>query len=233
MKKLMTGITAVLLTLALLCAGALAQAPDLTGEWYTRLFGLVMTLDLQDDGQYIMHMDLEGEESDEGTWIFDGSALVLDAGSEAETTLVYDADSVSLSMAEDGIEVLFTREVPAAFEAAPVRTDATLDEFAGAWACTLVDAMGMQASPELIGIDLGLKIEGSAVTLTLTEFSDPVEATLEGSFADGTLTVILPAENEFSEETAFALRLLQDGTMSVTTSFLDEAMVCYMSLAAE
>lgn len=231
MKKILSGMMVAVLILSALCAGALAEAPDFTGDWYASVYGLTMTLTLNGDGSYVMQMDMEGEEDLEGTWAFDGATLVMDQGSESETTLAYDADSNSFAMEEDGMEVQFTREMPVAFEAAPARADAAIEEFAGTWVCTLIDVMGMQVPPELMEMDLGAVVDGASVTLTITQFADPVEVTLEGTLADGVLTVTVPAENEYSEETVFAMQLLEDGTMSVTTSFMDQAMVCYMSLA--
>ena len=105
----------------------------------------------------------------------------------------------------------------------------TIEEFTGAWTCTLIEAMGMQAPPEMMGITVGVNIEGSSVTLAIPELLGSDEVTIEGAFAESTLTVTIPAENEYVEDTVFALQLLEDGTMSISTSFVDELMVFYMS----
>ena len=133
-------------------------------------------------------------------------------------------------MEQDGIEFVFTREMPEAFEAAPVRADASLEEFAGTWACTLVSLMGMQAAPEELGVNLGLSIDGATVALTLENFVDSVEVTLEGAFADGALTVTLPTESEYEDDTVFTLQLLEDGSMSASSLMMDEEIVYYMSM---
>lgn len=145
MKKILSAMTALILILSVLCAGALAEAADITGEWYASLFGISVTMSLNEDGSYVLQMDMEDEEPSEGTWEFDGAALVMDKGSDTEMTLTYDPEAVSFCAEQDGIEFLFTREMPVAFEAAPVRADAAIEEFAGAWTCTLIDAMGIQA----------------------------------------------------------------------------------------
>ena len=83
----------------------------------------------------------------------------------------------------------------------------------------------------MMGINVGVKIEGGSVTLAIPEFLGSEEVTIEGAFAEGTLTVTVPAENEYAEDTVFTLQLLEDGTMSVATSFMDETMTFYMSSA--
>lgn len=231
MKKILSGMTVLILILSALCTSALAEASDVTGEWYTNFYGISMTMTLNDGGNYTMQIDMEGEEPSEGTWEFDGTALVMDKGSDTEMTLSYDSETVSFYAEQDGMEFVFTREMPQTFEAAPVRTDAVIEEFAGAWTCTLIDAMGMQVPPEMMGINLGVKIEGSSVTLAIPELLGSEEATIEGAFDDGMLTVTVPAESEYVEDTVFTLQLLEDGTMSVATSFLDELMVFYMAPA--
>ena len=228
MKKILSSLIVVTLILSALCTGALAETADITGDWYANFYGIFMTMSLNEDGSYTMAMDMEDEEPSEGTWEFDGVALVMDKDSEDEMTLTYDPEAVSLYAEQDGMEFLFTREMPVAFEAAPARADATIEEFAGAWTCTLIDAMGMQASPELMGFGMSAKIEGSSVTIALPELLEE-EATLEGEFADGTLTVTIPAESEYSEEMVFTMQLLEDGTMSAATSFLDDLMVFYLT----
>lgn len=231
MKRILSGMTVLTLILSALCTGVLAEAIDVTGEWYANFYGISMTMTLNDGGNYTMQMDMEGEEPSEGTWEFDGAALVMDKGSEAEMTLFYDAEAVSFHAEQEGMEFLFTREKPQAFEAAPVRTDATIEEFAGTWTCTLIDAMGVQASPEMMGIHVDVKIEGSSVTLAIPELLGSEEVTIEGTLADGTLTVTVPAESEYAEDTVFTLQLLEDGTMSVATAFMDELIAFYMSPA--
>ena len=165
-------------------------------------------------------------------WEFDGAALVMDKGSDTEMTLTYDPEAVSFCAEQDGIEFLFTREMPVAFEAAPVRADAAIEEFAGAWTCTLIDAMGIQAPPEMMDMYAGVTIEGSSVTLAIPDLLSSEEVTVECTFADGALTAIVPSESEYIDDMAFTIQLLEDGSMSIATSFLDEPMVFYMTAEA-
>lgn len=231
MKKILSSMIVLTLILSVLCSGALGEAIDVTGEWYANFYGISMTMTLNDSGSYTMQMDMEGEEPSDGTWEFDGTALVMDMDSDTEMTLSYDSEAISFYAEQDGMEFVFTREMPQTFEAAPVRTDTTIEEFTGAWTCTLIDAMGMQAPPEMMGINVGVKIEGGLVTFAIPELLGSEEVTIEGAFADGTLSVTVPAESEYGEDTVFTLQLLEDGTMSVATSFMDETMTFYMSSA--
>lgn len=232
MKKILSAMTALILILSVLCAGALAEAADITGEWYASLFGISVTMSLNEDGSYVLQMDMEDEEPSEGTWEFDGAVLVMDKGSDTEMTLNYDPEAVSFCAEQDGIEFLFTREMPVAFEAAPVRADAAIEEFAGAWTCTLIDAMGIQAPPEMMDMYAGVTIEGSSVTLAIPDLLSSEEVTVECTFADGALTAIVPSESEYIDDMAFTIQLLEDGSMSIATSFLDEPMVFYMTAEA-
>ena len=152
-----------------MCIRDRAEAADITGKWYASLFGISVTMSLNEDGSYVLQMDMEDEEPSEGTWEFDGAALVMDKSSDTEMTLTYDPEAVSFCAEQDGIEFLFTREMPVAFEAAPVRADAAIEEFAGAWTCTLIDAMGIQAPPEMMDMYAGVTIEGSSVTLAIPD----------------------------------------------------------------
>ena len=86
MKKILSAMTALILILSVLCAGALAEAADITGKWYASLFGISVTMSLNEDGSYVLQMDMEDEEPSEGTWEFDGAALVMDKGSDTEMT---------------------------------------------------------------------------------------------------------------------------------------------------
>ena len=95
MKKILSAMTALILILSVLCAGALAETADITGKWYASLFGISVTMSLNEDGSYVLQMDMEDEEPSEGTWEFDGAALVMDKSSDTEMTLTYDPEAVS------------------------------------------------------------------------------------------------------------------------------------------
>ena len=225
MKKMFSMLLTAAMILAMLCCGAFAEAADVTGEWYGSLFGMVMTLTLNEDGTYTIEMD--GEEPDDGVWKLDGEELILDEDSDDGLVFAYDGES--LYAEAEGIEFLFTREPGEVFEAAPARTDAALEEFAGDWSCTLVSMMGMQMPPEMAEIEMSLSIEGETATMTLGLFGEPETVELPVTFADGALTLTIPADYEGGEDSVFTIQLLEDGSMSVTTLLMEEELVFYMS----
>ena len=229
MKKMFSMLLTAAMILAMLCCGAFAEAADVTGEWYGSLFGMVMTMTLNEDGTYTIEMD--GEEPDDGAWKLDGEELILDADSDDEIVFAYDGESLYADMGE-GIEFLFTREPVEVFEAAPARTDAALEEFAGDWSCTLVSMMGMQMPPEMAEIEMSLSIEGETATMTLGLFGEPETVELPVTFADGALTLTIPADYEGGEDSVFTIQLLEDGTMSAASMMFEEEIVFYLSNAA-
>ena len=174
---------------------------------------------------------MDSEDPESGVWELDGSDLILDRGTDDEVTFAYDADEVSLAMDLDGMAFLFTREPVAAFELAAARADATLEEYAGSWDCTLVSMMGMQLPPEEAEIEMSLVIEGESAQLTLGIFGEPETIDLVPAFADGALTLTIPASYEGEEDSVITFQLLEDGTMSATTLLFDEELIFVLEAA--
>ena len=228
MKKMLSMLLVAVMMCTALCCGAMAEAADVTGEWYGSLFGMTMTLTLNEDGTYVM--DMGDDDPSEGTWKLDGESLIMDEGADGEITFAYDGSSLYAD-AGDGMEFLFTREPVAAFEPAAARTDATLEEYAGSWTCTLVSMMGMQLPPELAEIELSMIIDGENVNLTLGLYGEPITADLTAPFADGAMTLTVPSEYEDEEDTVFTLQLLEDGTMSAETTMFEETCTFYLTAA--
>lgn len=228
MKKMLSLLLTAAMILAMLCCGAFAEAADVTGEWYGSLFGMVMTMTLNEDGTYVM--DMGDDDPADGTWRLDGDSLIMDEDSDDGLVFAYDGES--LYAEAEGIEFLFTREPVELFEAAPARTDAALEEFAGDWSCTLVSMMGMQMPPEMAEIEMALSIEGETATMTLGLFGEPETVELPVTFADGALTLTIPADYEGGEDSVFTIQLLEDGTMSAASMMFEEEIVFYLSNAA-
>lgn len=229
MKKMLSMLLTAAMILAVLCCGAFAEAADITGEWYGSLFGVAMTLTVNEDGTYMM--DMGDDDPATGEWRLDGETMIMDEGTEEEIPFAYDGESLYADMG-DGYEFLFTREPVEAFAPAAARTDAAIEEFAGDWTCTLVSLMGMQMSPEVAEVEVALTIDGENVALSMGLFGEPETVEMPAVFADGTLTLTVPAEYEGGDDSVFDIRLLEDGTMSVTTTMLEEEIVFYMSSAA-
>lgn len=230
MKKLLASLLALTMLLSAAVCGAVAEAANLSGEWYADLFGLTFTLILNEDGTYAMNM--AGEDAEPGTWTFDGTNVIMDAGTEQEAVLAYDGESISISI--EGIDLLFTREAPASFEPAAARTDTALEEFAGSWELTTVGMMGMYVTPDLIGVSISLHISGTDVTYVITgEDSDPLEFQLEATFADSTLSTADPTAGD-AEGTGIAIiSMLEDGTLCMATTVDGVDITYFLSPVAQ
>ena len=215
MKKLLASLLALTMLLSAAVCGAVAEAASLSGEWYADLFGLTFTLTLNEDGTYAM--DMAGEESPSGAWTFDGTNIIMDAGTEEEAVLAYDGESLSISI--EGFDLQFTREAPASFEPAAARTDTALEEFAGSWELTTVGMMGMYVSPDIIGASFVLHISGTDVTYVIAKAGgEPMEVQLEAAFADGTLTFSAPIAGDTEVLSTACISMLEDGTLCMAAT---------------
>ena len=230
MKKLLTMLLSLALVFSVFSVGTAAQETDITGVWYGSVYGLMMTLTLDEAGEYTMEM--AGEEPDTGKWQIDGDALKLDAGTEAELIFTYDGESIYADLGE-GMEFNFNREPAAHFEPAAARTDAKLEELIGEWVCTLVSVFGMQMPPEIADMDLQLNIDGEAVTMSVSVMGEFTTAELQAVFADGTLTMVQTAQNITENETVWIIQLLEDGTLSASSMMFEDPIVFYLEPAAE
>ena len=223
MKK----ILALVLALTMMM-GCTALAEDLTGAWYGDMFGMPMNLTLNADGTYTI--DIMGE-ADEGTWVQEGEGIIMDKGTEGELPAVYDAANNTLTVSQEGMEVVFGREAVEVFVPAEPKADATIEEFAGSWEAANMYFMDMLVPTEFAGMSMKLDIEGTLVTmiLNLGEETDDV-ATLEGVFADGAITLTIPA-TDMTAETVFVVKLLQDGTLSCEFDMAGMTVIFYLNPA--
>lgn len=238
MKKRLGVLLAAALTVA--TAFTAVAADDLTGEWYTNLFGMSVTLTLNEGGECVMEMEAAGEEVEEptvGTWEFDGESLIIDKGKETEVTAAYDGEL--LTAESEGMEMVFSRDPEAAkgFVPAEIVKDAKLEDFAGNWIGKQISAMGMTAPLDMMEIEkVDIEIKDNLVALDIAggfllgEHNFPG---IEAELKDGALYVITPAENEYSEDTEWKICLHEDGTLSMSISMMDEEMTIYMESKAE
>ena len=224
MKK----ILALILALCMMLSCTAFAEDDMTGDWFADMFGQLAILTIADDATY--SMEVMGD-SAEGVWVLEGETLYLDKGTDVETALAYDADACTLSVdLGDEMMIVFGREMPVFFTPAEARTDATVEEYAGSWAAAYVDFFGMLAPVEAAGMDMTLTIEGTTATMSLLALSDePDVATIEGAFADGVLTLTIPAESELEQDAVFTLKLLADGSMSCEFSVMDMPVFFYLN----
>ena len=138
MKKILSFALSLMLALTLLGTAAFADADGFAGTWYTRIYGVEMSFTLNEGGLYTVSFDAMGEvEESEGTWEVASTGIVFDKGTADETVMTYDAQADTLSGTIGGMELVFTRELTAAFELAPARSDAAPEDYNGQWATTL------------------------------------------------------------------------------------------------
>ena len=236
MKKRLGFLLAAALTVT--TAFIAAAEEDVTGEWYTNFYGMPITLTLDASGEYTMEMEVVGEEEEEpenGTWEFDGEAVIMDKGGEAEMSLAYDGETLYAEM--DGMEMVFSRdpEAAAGFVPAEIRTDAAIEEFAGDWTGTELSAFGMTAPLEMMEVEkVELGIKENLVSLTMAGgfmFGEWELSDLEGELKDGTLNFTVPAADEYSEDTEWSARLHEDGMLSLAVTMMEEEIVFYMEPA--
>lgn len=217
MKKLISIIIGLALTLSL-CSFCVAEAHDLTGEWYASVFGISLTLVVNEDGT--CSMLFPGEEPSEGSWVVEGDQFIVNKGQEDETIATISEGALTIS--EDGLTMEFTREPVAAIELAAVVAAENISDFDGTYEASLmVIPMGdenmiidmndaiEQGSGELIGVteDLSMVIEDGSVTA----FGQNAQTF---SFADGKLNIPSPdAETPALEQN---IELLEDGSIAYT-----------------
>lgn len=230
MKKRFVLLLTAALSVAATCN--VMAAEEVAGEWYGNMYGMSMTLVLGESGEY--SMDLAGEE-ETGSWELDGETLYMDKGTDYESSFAYDGETLYADM--DGMEFVFSRdpEAAAGFVPAEARTDAAIEEFAGYWTATQVSAFGMTAPLEMMEVEkVDLEIVDNKVNFIMAGgfmFGEWQVPDLEGTLADGVLTFTMEAQDEYSEDTTWNVQLLEDGTMSLSSVMMDEALVFYMEAA--
>lgn len=223
MKKILIAVLTLVLSLSMLF-GASAEAADISGEWFASFLGMTMSMTLN-DGAYVVSFD--GEPT-EGTYSFDGTTLYMDEGSEEELQMPYDAEkNIFVMDLGDGMILEFGREAIAAFTPAAGRTDSAIEEFAGEWIATQISAFGIIAPPEMMDLNLYVKVEGNTVIMSIDIMGDVEEVALDGVLADGILTISVPA-SESTDEMAYVMQLLEDGTASASFEMFGEAITFYM-----
>jgi len=218
MKKILTVLMAMLL-LALLACGAAAE--DVTGEWYAEVYGMVMKMTVNADNTYVLEA---GGDAAPGTWEMDGTNLIVDKGTETESIFTYDAAAQTLDMAG---EMLFTRTAVEAWTPAAVRAEAALADFEGIWTAQRVDCFGALLPVDDAGVYMDAGIAGASVSLTVT-FMDAETFEGEAVLENGTLTLTVPAKDEYSEAQVFTANALEDGSIAVTMELFSEPATFYL-----
>ena len=198
MKKIAALVLCVLLVLSALCCAA-AEADDPAGVWFLSsvemqgmslvpsVLGLEVAMTLNADGAAVMAtMGI----AETGTWSREGDQITVDTGSLNRFAF---ADGVLRSEADaaTGMVLVFSRDIEdaQAYTAAPVRADAALEDFNGHWDAFMVEMLEVQMSMTGTGSTMWIEIENGNGVLASVENGVEETTELEGSFADGVLTL--------------------------------------------
>ncbi len=215
MKKILSILLALTLVLSL-PVFSFAESADILGVWYADFFGIMMQLDIQEDGTCVLNMQ---DENKTGTWEIVEGKMLLKEGEEI--AFEFTVTEEGLYAQEEGQEILFTREKPETFQVAPVKTDAVLDEFQGNYVTVLVNSMGVVLPPDMIGMSLNLMIEKENATLTFEGIGMDQPIPVPVQLKEGVFQVELPA-SEGASKITIALAFHQD--MSITCTFTQDEM---------
>lgn len=232
MKKLISLI--LVLCMACMLIPAMADA-DITGEWYASFAGMVLTMNLNADGNGTM-ITPGSDEPAALTWTLEGDQLSLTIEGTAATATVAE-DTIIL--AEDGTEFVFTREPVAGITVADVKAASSAEEFYGDWAITYIEMEGMildSAGLAAYGLSMpNLKLGEGTVEFISGGETDLYSVILNSyamtsSYADGALA--LAATTEGAEGITGTVETLTDGMIKLTLLNNGEPMVLYYSPAA-
>ena len=215
MKKILT----VMMAMMLLACGAVAE--DVTGEWYAEVYGMVMKMTVNADNTYVLEA---AGDSAPGTWELDGTNLIVDKGTETESVFTYDAAAQVLDMAG---EMTFTRTAMEAWAPAAVRTEVALADFEGIWKAMNVDCFGALLPVDAAGVYMDALITGNSVSVTIN-FIEPETFEGEAVLENGTLTMTVPAKDEYSTASVFTMNALEDGMIAITTELFSEPATFYL-----
>ena len=230
MKKLTALVLTLMLVLTMM-AGALAEAADMTGDWYGALLGTQVTLTLNADGTY--KMDIGGLSQEEGVWENDADGnFIMDKGMEGEGLVT--VTETGLHTEVEGMTIDFTRE-PVDVTELTVSEETTLEELQGKWQATSVVMGGMNLPmnmmPEgqqecVIEVrDTSLFVLNLVGQTTMAEFELPM------TFINGVLIVSLQVDADTTE--TFAVAKLTDGTVLFELVMGDTAMDFLMEAVTE
>lgn len=220
MKKILTAVLAMALALFML-SGVCAEAAGVTGTWYGEIYGMVYTMTINEDGSYTLE---RMGESVSGEWVLEGTTLYVDKGTDYEDFFVYDEAAQTLTVGD----VVFGREVIEEWMPAAARAAAVIEDFAGNWTATHVYAFGGLLPVDDADIYMDAAIEATAVTLTIEFVGEEIREG-DATLADGVMTLIVPAADEYSEDETYVISALEDGTISIATEMITGPATFYLS----
>ncbi|MDO5434799.1 MAG: hypothetical protein Q4G19_00355 [Clostridia bacterium] len=227
MKKMMVMLLAVILILMPVVSGALTET-DVSGEWYLTLIAyseVDYAMDAASAG-YSMAMSLKEDKSavvvlPEGafpaSWFVRGEAVVLNVGDESYRFYL-SSDGVYLGTSGNGMEMYFQRTRAAAAEQAePVPVD-SLSALKGTWKIESVLYNENYYDWAYFAGLMSLDEANNSVVVTDETVAVFANTPMSGFVPDGNGRIIRRTD---SGEVNMTLALLEDGSMSMTTSNME------------
>ena len=147
------------------------------GYWYADKAGLLVTLELNEDG---FSLSVPGSESLTGDWEAKDGEIVLNGDEENPLLPINDV------IFFDTLDLLFTREMPAVYVPAEIITDAREGSFDGFFKAQFVAVSGGTILANVLDEDTIVYIEGTNVALGGTRFGNVIKVF---SAATGALTL--------------------------------------------
>lgn len=173
-----------------------------------------MAFSLNEGGLYTVCFDANGEvEESEGTWEVATTGIVFDKENADEVVLTYDAQADTLSGMASGTELVFTRELAAAFELAPAHSDAAPEEYNSQWAATLLCLGEIQTTSQESQFELAMTVEDGLNSLTMVTTGESITLNIAPEFSDGAMILNMDAADG-SASYAIVCQLLEDDSMS-------------------
>ena len=209
------------------------EAASVVGLWYLKTLqtgtmnveasalGMVVTLDVKKDASFTMDAI---DTMVTGTWVLNGNSLALTA--EGTTINAVYADE-TLTVAREDEQMVFTKEEQKVLTLAPVKANASAEEFEGNWNSTYVSSNGqivpVDVSQEFIAtlkIEKGqMSINGEGVLSQLTG-----GLTIPLNYESGQMTYTLSTGSMSITYTAV---MLKDGMLALTTDIGIQAITIY------
>ena len=241
MKKLISLILVVLL----LCMALPAFAEEeVTGDWYLKTMkmddqeydaasiGYAITMTLNADGTVAMTMP--GQEAAAGTWVLEGDKITVTVNDSPAEGVVAEG---TITLSEDGMEMIFTRDVVEAIALAEVKAAESADAFYGEWNCEYVEMEGMVMAISAVGMgvpsvsisETGMKFyDEDDGTLTIILKVNKLDAPV---FEEGKLTAKAVAD-ALNPDFNISAELLEDGMLKLTVVSNDSPMILYFTPAS-
>ena len=225
--------------LVVLMVPALAEAGDVTGDWYGSMYGMPITLTLNADGTYLLTIQGTDQQMP-GKYELKDGIVYMDGSDDPADGFVFDGSS--LVNETQGVTLTRDAETAPAVELAEVDPEAPLEAFAGEWTCKYLSMMNMVMDIDKVPLEQiganglpAIKIEGENVEISGLDSLASSASSLTFKYDSGALVLNLPESLAGSGlEDMLKFQMLKDGMLAMTVSMGDQSMMfCFVPAAAE